>query len=180
MKLDIKGRIHRSGGSGITQARLQELLDYNHDTGVLVNRVSRAISAQAGKVAGWINGDGYRRIHIDGKDYLAHRLIWMYCHGKWPEGEIDHISGDRLNNKLVNLRDVSRGENCKNAKIPSDNTSGVIGVCRYKETGKWRAYIQANGKKKHLGWFNDVAMAIVARQMAEVKYGYHVNHGREK
>ncbi len=119
----------------------------------------------------------YRHGHVFGVKLKAHRVIWAIVHGAWPDGEIDHINGDTLDNRIVNLRLVSRGENCRNLAIPKNNTSGVIGVSWDQRKHRWLAQIWERGRPKHIGRFNNFADAVQARREAEHSLGYHVNHG---
>jgi hypothetical protein len=133
--------------------------------------------------AGCVNearGMPYEKIKVDGKVYKSHRLAWFYVNGKFPDGEIDHINGNTLDNRICNLRDVSSEGNCRNRTKRADNKSGVTGVLWYPPSGKWQAAIVHNKKKIHLGYFVDIEDAKKARKEAEVKYGYHPNHGRDK
>ena len=97
--------------------------------------------------------------------------------GEWVT-ELDHINGDRLDNRIENLRPVTRQENLKNQKRSIANTSGVTGVYWDRETGKWRALIRIGGKVKTIGRFLSFEEAVMARKEAERKNGYHANHGR--
>ena len=124
------------------------------------------------------NGRGYKRGIIWGNWYLAHRVIWAMVYGEMVN-EIDHINGVRSDNRIINLRDGSNGENSKNQKRPSDNTSGVSGVSWNKRSNKWVAYASSSNTRIHLGSFFDFNEAVAARKAAEVKYGYHPNHGRD-
>lgn len=124
------------------------------------------------------NGSGYKNGSINGKNYQAHRVIWAMHHGSWPVNEIDHINGIRDDNRIVNLRDVSQGENQRNARRRIDNESGHCGVSWRKESRRWRAEIRLNGKQKNLGYFTDIDDAIAARKAAEIKNGYTERHGR--
>ena len=120
---------------------------------------------------------GYYTGAILGKLYLAHRIIWLLCHNEWPHYLIDHIDGNRLNNSIGNLRVVSYEESSRNVGKRSDNTSGVTGVNR-TQSNKWFSRIVHEGKKIHLGTFESFEEAVLKRKEAEVKYGYHKNHGR--
>jgi len=128
------------------------------------------------KPAGTINDQGYRQISVSGKNYKAHRLIWLYVHGRWPN-EVDHIDHDQLNNRIENLREVTHRDNMLNLSIPKNNSSGVVGVSWNKSHKKWRAQIRVNGKMVYLGGFTLKEDAIKARKEAERKYGFHPNHG---
>lgn len=121
---------------------------------------------------------GYKCGRIDRKTYLAHRVIWMLVHGEWPEHEIDHINGDKTDNRLVNLRCVDRATNGKNLKRKSNNTSGTTGVNWDKWTEQWKACIYVNGKNINLGRFASFDDAVTARKRAETEYCFHRNHDR--
>lgn len=124
------------------------------------------------------NGKGYRCGPIFCELFFAHRIIWCIHYGRTPLNDIDHIDGNRSNNRIVNLREVTRSQNLKNTCIRSDNTSGTIGVSFDKSRQKWKAYIEISGKTKLLGRFADQAVAIEVRKAAERKHGYSANHGR--
>lgn len=134
-------------------ARVRELLDYDALTGVFVWRVHRNNNARRGDVAGTLNL-GYVVIAVDDKLYRAHRLAWLWAHGAWPAGHIDHIDGNRANNALANLRDVSRNVNQQNRKNAKHNsTSGLLGVSWCAPSRKWRAQIGVAGARMYLGRF---------------------------
>jgi hypothetical protein len=121
---------------------------------------------------------GYLSGAIFGRGYRAHRVLWLLHTGKWPSSQIDHINGDKADNRLVNLREVTNEENSKNQKIRVNNTSGVHGVFWNKRNKKWQAMIGISGGRKHLGFFAEKEDAATARKAAEIKYGFHENHGR--
>lgn len=127
----------------ITQKRLHELLDYSPDTGLFTWKVARAGRIKAGDVAGNLNNTGYIQITVDGTAYYAHRLAWLYIHGKFPENHIDHINGVRDDNRISNLRDVTPQENTStllSRKNTSDNMplgkTGVKGVSVHRKKNK--------------------------------------------
>ncbi len=153
----------------IIQTRLKELVDYNPNTGEF------RWKTEVGNIAGYIRSNGYVRIELDRKSYLAHRLVWLYVHGKWPIG-IDHINHDKTDNRIENLREVTRAENQKNLPVFKNNTSGVPGVSWSKSSKKWQANIKTEGKVIYLGLFQDKNEAIKAREEAKIKYGFHPNH----
>lgn len=132
----------------------------------------------AGKEAGNNKSTGYISIQIDGRRYMAHRLAWLIAHGRWPESDIDHINGVRTDNRLINLRKASRTDNAKNRAVRNDNTSGMTGVYWDKSVRKWKAEIWLNGKRKNIGRFLTYEDAAAKRKEAEVRCGYHENHGR--
>jgi len=106
-----------------------------------------------GKEAGSVNSIGYRYVSIDRVTYLEHRLVWFYCYGEWPKCDIDHINGDKKDNRIENLRLATVSQNCFNTKISKRNTSGFKGVDYHKPTKKWRAAIKISGKNYHIGLF---------------------------
>lgn len=124
------------------------------------------------------NNHGYKVGTIFGKIYTAHRVAWCIENGEWPALQIDHINGDKADNRLLNLREVSNSENHKNQKAPATNTSGTVGVYHEPRTGAWVAQIYHQGQRRNLGTFQDKSRAIEARKEAERELGYHKNHGR--
>lgn len=133
-----------------------------------------------GDEAGFLCEDsGYRFIKMLGKKLRAHRVIWFCEKGEIPDN-IDHINGIRDDNRLCNLRNVSKVENNRNRKINSNNKLGCFGVY-YKGGDKNRfiASIGVNNRTKHIGTYKTLKEAVKARKDAEIKYGYHENHGRK-
>lgn len=135
----------------MTSEELKELLHYDPETGVFTWKVGRKGKAQAGSVAGCVGPQGYIRIKIKNKIYLAHRLAWFYTYGRWPIWQLDHINGIRHDNSSSNLREATQSENSQNSKKRTDNTSGYTGVSIRKGTDKWRAYINIKGKRTYIG-----------------------------
>ena len=140
----------------LTLDRLKKVLSYNRTTGVFHWRISTSNRIAKGSIAGRDNGNGYRRVMIDCKQYYEHRLAWMHEHGTMPDGEIDHVNGDRSDNRICNLREALHCENSQNQPRRSTNTSGKHGVSWHKSCGRWVAYIVKDGKKRHLGLFDFV------------------------
>jgi hypothetical protein len=120
---------------------------------------------------------GYYHGCVWGKTYRAHRVIWHMNNGRWPKDIIDHIDGNGANNRIENLREVSSSENSRNMKLLLTNTTGFHGVTQ-REKGKWVARIDVNLKTVYLGTFDTLEEAVQCRKEAEIKYGYHENHGR--
>lgn len=121
---------------------------------------------------------GYLCGNIFAKRYQAHRVLWALEHGEWPEADIDHINGIRHDNRMENLRAASRSENMRNVRLRDQNTSGVTGVYWGADRNKWRAEIQHGGRGIKLGSFDTLEEAATARYLANIKFGYHPNHGK--
>lgn len=135
----------------LTHARLKELLSYDRDAGTF----SWNNSGKGKKLThAGCSTSRYTIICIEGIKHYAHRLAWLYVTGSDPSGEIDHINGDKLDNRFSNLRDVSREINEQNKNIArSDNKSGLRGVYWFSQRGKWISRISVNGRKHYLGLF---------------------------
>jgi hypothetical protein len=133
-------------------------------------RKKNAINCQAGSLAGSISKTGYLVINIFGKVQKAHRLIWLYAHGKWPNGSLDHINRIKTDNRLENLKLVTQKQNSENQPLRKNNTSGYPGISWYLPYNKWRSRIQHYSKQYTLGYFDSLEDAIKARQLAEDKY----------
>lgn len=133
-------------------SELRRLLRYDADTGHLW-WLTHEGRKQAGKPAGTDIGNGYIAVRIAGTRYKAHRLAWALQHGDWPDGMIDHRNGIRHDNRIANLRTVSRTVNAQNQRRPMcDNKSGFLGVSPFR--GKWKATIVVAGKTTFLGHFD--------------------------
>ena len=133
---------------------------------------------QAGQKAGTVNNVGYVTVKIFGKTRRAHRIIWLLIFKEWPKGQIDHVDGDRTNNKQNNLRDSNWLENMRNRKLNKNSTSGFRGVYWNLNECKWRAHIKDHGKNINLGYFDSFEKAVEARIEAEKYIGFHENHGK--
>lgn len=151
--------------------RLRFLLDYNKDTGMFVwkNDPKMTLKTKVGKVAGSVNNRGYWRIQIDRKTYQAHRLAWMYMHGKFPDGQIDHINRIKTDNRISNLRECTNAENAQNRPIQKNNKSGFIGVFWRDLDKKWVAQIKINGKPIRIGLFDNKIDAHNAYKLEKKK-----------
>lgn len=180
-----------------TPAELRQLLDYDPETGVLTwrerpaalfkpgRRPAAAMAAtwnacNAGKAALTSNnGQGYLTGGVFGTVYRAHRVIWAIYHGAWPTGEIDHINGIRSDNRIANLREVSRAQNARNVGKGRANTSGHGGVNWHKRSGKWQARIRTGGKTIFLGDFNNIDEAAATVRAARASMGIFTDrHGQ--
>lgn len=145
-------------------------IHYAPDTGVFtwVRPASRRV--QAGQEAGWLNDSGYVLVSLDGIKYRAHRLAWRIVYGYWPKNQIDHINGDRTDNRIVNLREATDAQNRQNTRKRVDNKSGYVGVYYASWANAWRAEIRVAGKQRKLGYFAtpELAHAAYAKAKAEV------------
>ena len=138
----------------LTAERVRELFEYDSDSGVLSWKVAVG-KAKTGKQAGCLVPDGYVKVGISGCIYAIHRVIWLYVHGHWPRHDIDHLNGDRADNRLANLRDVTRSvnsQNLKRARVTSK--SGLLGVSRHKGRKTFQAQIKTSGRSRHIGSYS--------------------------
>lgn len=139
----------------LTAERLRSLFSYDPETG-LFTRLSLNGSKQRSPIRGAKSYQGYLMATIDDRSYRMHRLAWLYVHGTWPTGDIDHINGVKTDNRIANLRDVCRSMNNENRRAPSSRSStGFLGVRISSATikNKYYAEITVRGKRKHLGCF---------------------------
>lgn len=126
-----------------------------------------------------IDKDGYRKVKLNNRQYKAHRIVYMMHFNALPmDLEIDHVNGDRSDNRIENLRVVSHMKNMQNKSLQSNNKSGFHGIRFHRCSGKYCASIKVAGKAIHLGLFASKDDALNARKLAEIKYGFHGNHGR--
>lgn len=181
---------------GHTDIRLSDLLSYDPESGRLLWLARRPEHfLGVGKItaehrcamwnARWAGAPaldcvatdtGYRVGSLLGKRAYAHRIAYMLMKGRMPPGQIDHVNGDRADNRWSNLRLVRPAEQQKNMKLRSDNSSGHHGVCKGRKG--WRARVHVNGRDRHLGEFASKEEAVAARRAAERALGFHPNHGR--
>jgi hypothetical protein len=157
----------------IDHCELMRLINYDPTTGFFTWKVKTCRKVVAGKRVGGLNRLGYVQIKINKVFYYGHRLAWFYVHGKFPEQEIDHINGNTADNRIVNLRLASRSQNNQNKAARIDCASGVRGVMRRKDTGRWTAQIRVKKKSISLGCFDSLESAAAARRVAEQKYFTH-------
>ena len=137
-----------ASNKNLSHERLKALVSYNQETGIFTRLVSVPF-APAGSQCLCRNSLGYVVFRIDGFLYAAHRLAWFYAHGEWPR-VIDHINGDRADNRIQNLRSATQRENMWNRAKSTRNTSGLKGTCLLKN-GQFRAQIVVNGRYYSLG-----------------------------
>lgn len=143
----------------LTAEFVRSAIHYDPATGIITWRsrddvLPRVNKRFAGKRAAIPLGpDCYPLIRLKGRLYGAHRIIWLYVTGKWPEREIDHRDCDKGNNIWTNLREATPTENKGNQKRRVDNTTGLKGVCYRPKRKKWTAQIKDGPKIRYLGIF---------------------------
>lgn len=158
---------------------LASLFAYEPDTGNLIRIQSRP-GVTVGDIAGCVDDQGYVKVYIDRRAYLVHRIVWILVHGEWPSGEIDHINGNKADNRIANLRVCSRHENQRNTKMRKDNSSGVKGVVWDKRINAWFAQVALNGKTFYGGSFKDLEDAKrAAIELRNRLHGEFANHGEK-
>lgn len=153
------------------------MLRYSPDTGVFIRLVCTANRHSVGEVVGSKDRSGYLRITLHRKQYWAHRLAWLYVFGEMPN-VIDHENGIRSDNRISNLRGGTQRDNLRNLSLPKTNKTGLIGVRRRGDYDAWTAEIGGGESRQRLGTFRDFFEAACARKSAELRLGYHPNHGR--
>lgn len=143
--------------------RVRKLLDYDPLTGIFRWRdMPQGRRSLIGEVAGFPGNNGHWRIQIDGRTYQAHRVAWLYMTGVMPVEEVDHENLKRSDNRWENLRLATHAQNMSNTSARATNTSGFKGVSLFKQSGKWKAQIQSEGKGYHLGLFDTPEAAHAA------------------
>lgn len=161
----------------IPHDELKQYLSYDPETGVFCRLKFSSARWKPGKITGTNSGHGYIKIGLNHKQLYAHRLAWFYVYGEWPE-EIDHINGDRADNRLVNLRSVTKPQNNQNMAIQKSNTSGYKGVSWCSEKKRWKAQISIENKNKFIGRFDTKEQAYAAYLMEKLKHHKFANMER--
>jgi hypothetical protein len=143
---------------------------FDYQDGNLIRKTGRV--NEIGQIAGCVHkGKGYIHVKIKAKAFKAHRLVFLYHHGYLPEC-VDHIDGDKTNNKIENLRAATKDENCRNQKIRSTNKSGYKGVKWVEHCKKWQVEVCKNYKQLRFGMYEDLELAgLVAIEATELIHG---------
>ena len=158
----------------ITQERLHEMFEYKD--GNLYRKISLG-RTKAGDKVGFVNNKGYVSVNIDKKCIALHRIVWVMQHGEMP-ALIDHIDGNRQNNRIENLRLANRFENAQNKRMHKNNISGVKGISWHRATKKWKAQIFCNYKTYSLGCYKSLEEADEVVSLArDMLHGEFANHG---
>lgn len=159
-------RSDRINAPPLTSDRLLEVLAYDRGTGLFTCRQQRG-TKRAGDVAGGLDASGYVCIEIDHRRYLAHRLAFLAVTGDWPKLRVDHIDGDRSNNRWSNLRDASVMTNQQNLRrAMSSSSTGLLGA-HAAPGGRFRSSIRIAGKLQHIGTFDTAEAAHDAYVVAK-------------
>lgn len=161
----------------LTQARLKEVLHYDPSSGVFTWMMPKMLGKPVGNIFKKDDSPAYLRIKVDQKLYQAHRLVWLYVTGEFPNGPLDHKDGDGLNNRFGNLRECTTLKNSYNAKLSKNNTSGYKNVFWVKAANKWRVIFRVNKKSKAFGSFDNIQDAAErAKQVRTELHGEFARH----
>ncbi len=158
----------------VTQERLKELFTLTSEG--LFWKTNRP-GVVVGTGASLHKSSGYKVIKVDYRQYREHRLIWLFVYGSLPK-TLDHIDGNKLNNRIQNLREANQSQNCHNTRLSSRSTSGVKGVTWHKPTKQWRGRVKLHRKEYSAGYFNDLEKAQIAVcKLREKLHGEFTNNG---
>lgn len=151
----------------ISAERLRELFDYDPDTGIFKRRSGHGRKNSKSGMVGHLASNGYIQMYVDGVNTRAHRLAWLYVYGVHPSGAIDHINGDRSDNRIDNLREATSVINSQNMTLkPERNKHFATGV--YECKGKFRAEIMANNTRYQLGIYDSPTEAAAAYNAGKI------------
>ena len=151
--------------------KLRTHISYDPSTGIMTWKKVLSNRGVVGAECGSnVDSKGYKRVCFEGKQYRAHRVVWAMHYGEIPSFQIDHINGDRSDNRICNLRLASNQENSFNTRIKKNNTSGYTGVTWSQNAKKRMAQIMVNNKHIYLGTFADKNVAVQTRSKATKEY----------
>lgn len=169
--IDNYGVLMMRNRDQLTIARLHFVLDYDPITGAMTWRNPTGTASLEGGKAGTVGSNGRRYIAIDGRKYLAHRLAWMYVHGKWPDGNASAKNGDYDDLRIENYEDISLSATAAKGGPRRGNTSGHRGITWVAQRQRWVAYITHKYKRIHVGHFRTIEEAVLARDHAVANLG---------
>lgn len=153
------------------RARMINKYAYDETDGHFRLRSAYGNRCPSGSIVGYLSKSKNREywiIEFEGVKYTAHRLAWLYIHGRWPDDQIDHANGIRHDNRISNLRECSFAENGYNKPIHPCNTSGIKNVSFRKDTRMWRVSMKRQGKRHYLGDFNTKELAADFASLARI------------
>jgi len=154
----------------ITQERLKEMFIFHDDGTLSYKKNGKKVNSKPSKFCGYIF------VNIDRKPVRVHRLVFLYHHGYLPEC-IDHINGIRHDNRIENLREATKEENCLNSKIPKNNKSGYKNVSWSNVMNKWMVQMTVNKKYTNFGYYEDIEFAdLVAQEARSLYHGAYARH----
>lgn len=154
---------------GLSFVRAQEVLSYDPESGLLRWKISGRSMKTGDVCAQSPNGKGYLFVRVDRVSYLQHRVAWLLMTGIWASNQIDHKNGRRSDNRLSNLRVVSREWNCQNRIVANRKSkTGLLGVIVHKK--RFRAAIKVDGRLVRLGSFDTAMEAHLAYMQAKQKF----------
>jgi hypothetical protein len=158
--------------SALTQKRLQEVLDYNPETGIFTWKAptKQQWNQKIGAEAGSYDQKGYRKIMVDRVRVTSHVLAWMYVYGVWPSAHVDHINMVKDDNRIANLREANDSQNKANCPAYKNNPTGLKGAYWYPKTQTWVSKIRKDNKLVHLGAFQTAEQAHEAYSNAVRNY----------
>lgn len=169
--------------SRIQAHTLKDFLMYDESAGILTWRVREKDSGGFNRKFGGKEAftaterKGYKTGRLYGVNLKAHRVAWALHFGEWPENQIDHINGNKSDNRVENLRPIVNHENCRHKGMHSRNTSGYTGVSYSNALKMWAAKYKKDYTTIHVGYFNCVTSAALAVHSARVSNGFSENHG---
>ena len=154
----------------VTGTTIAIFLDYDPQTGKFSRKLKTGPHSYPGEEITHLNDEGYVVVTMMGARLRAHRIAWAWMTGKWPENDIDHINGDRTDNRFSNLRQATRSQNLQNSGLRPTNKTGQTGVHFCHQRKKYVAQIRVNKATFPLGRFQTLEAAIAARKLAEKKF----------
>jgi hypothetical protein len=161
----------------LTQEEAHRLFEYKDGVLLWKEMVTTRTGNRVGKIAGSIHKHGYRIISVHGRQYKVHRLMFLYHHGYIPEF-IDHINGIKDDNRIENLREATRTQNYQNRFVQKNNTFGVKGVSKQKNSPNWRCRISYGGRLHELAGFKSKELATEFMELwRDMAHGTFANHG---
>lgn len=150
----------------MNETNIRKFLAYDRGTGQFTWLITSG-KARVGATAGTKHSKGYTTITAEGRQMLAHRLAWWFENGVWPSLQIDHINGDKADNRIANLREATSAQNHCNRGAQKNSSTGVKGVYWFKPNRMWKAQIVVQGKATVLGYFHNFDDAVRCRREAE-------------